>query len=74
MYSGYSNFFKDFKPVCTYCNDNTINDGSSSMLIDHVFIKGNIVESGKRVLTQKVQIKDTNHNLSDHFGLKVQLK
>lgn len=72
--SGYSNYFKNYKPTCTYCVNNTLSDGSLKMMIDHMFVKGSEITSGEKVFTEKVQIKGRQHNLSDHFGLKGHLK
>lgn len=67
--------------TCTFCDTNTLNGGidhDSSVLIDHVFLRGMSVDaSAERIFTELVQITPdatpVDTNLSDHYGVRALL-
>lgn len=67
--------------ACTFCNSNTLNKPTdSSNLIDHIFLKNIDQEQVLKtslIMTEKVMVKRDRQwlstNLSDHFGVLVEL-
>jgi endonuclease/exonuclease/phosphatase family metal-dependent hydrolase len=76
--SGYTNFYADGDPECTFCADNPLVGDPGSVLIDHVLVEGFEGEgAGERIFTDTIPVVSCDATidgaLSDHYGLQVTL-
>lgn len=68
-------------PQCTYCGYNTLNELDQDRVVDHIFVDQDLaadVLDARRVFEHKVSIETASGatrrtNLSDHFGVQVEL-
>lgn len=68
---GFINALESTGPECTFCQDNTLNDGETkSVAIDHIIMRGPTLLNTSVDFKDIVTIKDgIQTNLSDHFGV-----
>ena len=80
--AGFSDHFANNDPECTYCSgaSNTLNEGvSANILIDHIYVKGTSVVSSEIIFKEKVTVQTDEgeellSNLSDHFGILIEVE
>lgn len=76
----YSDPLSESTKECTFCQDNLLNsEEEKSVAIDHVFLRELEAVSSKVVFKQKVKFKSKEQGwvttqLSDHYGLEVEIK
>jgi endonuclease/exonuclease/phosphatase family metal-dependent hydrolase len=79
--AGYSDPIAEQNPECTFCRSNTlVNEGNDphgyeNKLLDHIFTIGASAQSSKVVMKEKVTIKvdkkEIETSISDHYGVSV---
>ena len=79
--TGFHDHLADNNPQCTFCSEskNTLNEGKTkNYFIDHIYVLGATVALSQVIFKEKVIIqkagKDHSSNLSDHFGILVELE
>ena len=79
--AGYTSAFAELDPPqCTYCDDeNTITEGEGAIVIDHVFIDFDADASASRIFDETTTVSteaegDIDIHLSDHFGVRLDVK
>ena len=79
--AGFLDHLADHNPECTYCSSeyNNLNEGKDkSKLIDHIYVKGASVVSSEVVYKEKVTVtkkgEELSTNLSDHFGVLIEIE
>ncbi len=61
-------------PFCTYCADNTLVDSTDSVYIDHIMTSWDpTVVRAERLYDQTQDIAGEANNLSDHYGVLVEV-
>lgn len=81
--AGFKDPIDEINPECTFCRtNNLVNEGNdphgyANKILDHIFTKGMYTDNAEVVMKQKVKIKlkdkEIDSNLSDHFGVTVNL-